>query len=265
MKKQSYNDLIDLVKNYGQETKPRDKPTIEIVNLSVEMSTGILIKRRGMNVKLAFVEGLMLIGGFFDLDLIKAVAPNANHKLFERQSDYGERVRTQVPLILDELMNDNHSRRAVLQFNGTLHTGTDNIACTLTSQYLMRQFLFSSTYTMRSWDLALGFPNDIVMFSMLTQAIHRVLGGNEFSPSTLRINAMSAHLYHETMNRAIVDYAEGEPTTYMFELPDDRWPRTWPEIQAKAKALAYDHEAWGGYWPKGNILMWATSPDCLIF
>lgn len=255
----TYNELIGFVRSNGERVAPRDQMTTEIVGLSVGLSPGKFVRRHGMNLKLAFTEALMLVGGFFDLNLIKAVAPNANHKLFEKQSDYGARTRNQVPLIIDELQRDPSSRRAVIQYNGTLDTGTDNIACTLTSQYLIRRFAFRSIYTMRSWDLAFGFPNDIIMFGLLSKTIQRTLGIDEFEPSILRVNVGSAHVYDSTGHLAFT----GKQGAYCFELDEDEWPTNWPEIQELAKHLAYSHYIWGDDWPTQHIHVYSVDPHFL--
>lgn len=256
----TYDNLIQFVRSNGERVSPRGHPTVEAANLSVAFSPGQFVKRSGMNLRLAFVEAMMLVGGFFDLDLIKAVAPNANHALFEKQSDYGARVRDQVPLVIEELKRDRMSRRAVIQYNGNLHTGTDDIACTLTSQYLIRQFAFRSTYTMRSWDLVLGFPNDIIMFGMLSKAIQRAIGIDEFEPSLLRVNAMSAHIYEETSGKAI----SGSHNTFCFELDEDAWPHDWEGIRDTARRVAYRHYIWEQAWPTDYIVVNNIAPHFLV-
>lgn len=256
----TYDDLVANVRRHGHKVSPRGEATVELANLSLSLSPGQFVRRSGMNLKLAFVEALMLVGGIFDLRTIESAAPNADLKLFAKQSDYGVRVRQQVPLVIDELRKDPSSRRAAIQYNGTLDTGSDNIACTMTSQYLLRSHCFYSTYTMRSWDLVYGFPNDIIMFGFLTRVIQRCLGLDEFETSLMTVNAMSAHIYEKTSGKAV----SGPQNTYLFELDEENWPRDWDASRALAANLAYNHFEWGGLWPTDYVKVFQIDPHFLI-
>lgn len=231
-----YNDVIGDLVEFGAPSEPRGLKTTEMVDFRISTLAGNYPYRTRMNRKLAYLEGLMLVGGIFDLDLIRQVAPNANIKLYEKQSDYGIRVRNQVPIIIEELRNDIESRRAVIQFNGTLHLGTDNVACTLGAQFLVRQKKFYSHFFMRSWDAVLGLPNDVVMFGMLSQAIERCVV--KCLHNIITVTAGSFHLYESNRHLAV---ATGQR---IFRL-NDNWPTTWPEIRQKAEWLARNHETWG--------------------
>lgn len=248
----SYNALVAKVKDRGMITSPRGMTTSEILNERVSFVAGTFIHRQGSNLKLAFLEACMLVGGIFELDLIREVAPNANIKLFEKQSDYGARVRNQIPLVIEELTADPFSRRAVIQFNGGLHLGGDNIACTLNAQFLKREPCFFSLYTMRSWDLTFGFPNDIVMFGMLSAAVARCIHHNSHW-NEVSVTAGSLHLYESTQHLA---YSAADPMKFVL---GPEWPSDWKELRKYAADLARDHKSWVDYHPKSVSIVKGNS------
>ena len=236
MPMRDYNEIASYLKTNGILSSPRGMETYELINAKVQCTAGAIVNRVGMSKRLGYLETLMLIGGIFELGLIKDVAPKANLKLYEKQSDYGLRVRNQVPLVIDELKRDRNSRRAVIQFNGTLHFGTDNIACTMNAQFLIRNGTFIGIFNMRSWDIVYGLPMDLMMFGGLTRAIARCVG--EFPIVELNVNASSMHLYKATQGLAMTEWMNKE-----FRFSND-WPTEWNAIREMAEELARKHGTW---------------------
>jgi hypothetical protein len=209
----------------GLSTSPRGVKTYEVpfpVTFILPCDTTVL--RRRMNIKLAVVESLMLIGGVFSLDAIKEVAPNANLELYKHQSDYGPRTRDQMQGILNLLIQDPDTRRAVVYFNTDRHFGSKDLACTTSIQWMIREDELAAYVTVRSWDLVYGTPMDIMMYGMLTQALALAVG---VQPAMMHIIASCVHVYDKTKH-----LAQGMSGLH-YEL-GHKWPKkvsNWIDVQ----------------------------------
>lgn len=199
----NYENLVASVKLMGHNSAPRGQSTFEFIGSSFYTHSQETVWRKGMNTKLAILEGLMFVGGFFDLNFIKAVAPKANLDLYLYQSDYGRRVNYQILACYNMLKEDSDTRRAVMYFNSPLHT-TDHslakdMACTTTYQFLLRDGLLHSHVSMRSSDIVYGLPMDLVMFGMMNQYMARLL---QVENGIVTLSAGSSHLYESTQHLA---------------------------------------------------------------
>lgn len=235
---ESYDGLVNFVKTNGILSAPRGQATREILNGVVTFPAGRFINRYNLNRKLAILESLMLLGGIFDKELIAKVAPHAQLKLYEYQSDYGPRIVDQLPKVVSLLKEDPESRRAVLYFNDRCTPDYDR-ACTTSIQFMIRKGQLLSTVTMRSWDLVYGLPMDIVMFGMLAKFVAKLL---DIQAGHIVCNAASIHLYEATGHLA----HETLPPS-MFEL-GEAWnvPKSLEDMSAVATAAAYSLPKWKG-------------------
>lgn len=199
--KVTYDDIVADILNAGIVTSPRGEKTYELLNASVQFMPGTMIDRKGMNENLGWLEALMMLSGTFNIEHIKKVAPRANHALYEYQSDYGPRVASQIEDVVNVLKVDEASRRAILYLNDRNQTRHD-IACTTSIQFLIRNNTLYTTVNMRSWDVVYGMPMDIMIFSMMSHFVGALLGA---TPSRMRVNATSFHLYEKTRRLAFAD------------------------------------------------------------
>jgi len=197
-----YNDLVDFIVTNGDVVAPRGKTTYEVRGITLTMPHNLFISRAGMSNRLLGVETQMLLGGFFDIDLIKTAAPKADTKLFEKQSNYGPRIISQFSEALDILKKDSHSRRSMLYLNdrGQLR---DDIACTTSIQFMIRKGFLETYISMRSWDVCYGLPADIFMFGNLAECAAKYL---DVKVGPMSIFASSLHLYESTRDKAEQEY-----------------------------------------------------------
>ena len=210
-----YNSLVEQTLA-GAHTSPRGLETYEMPSSIVFVSPcSATILRRRMNMRLAVVESLMLVAGIFSIDAIKEVAPNANLELYKTQSDYGPRTRDQMQGILNLLIRDPSTRRAVLYFNTDRHFGSNDLACTTSIQWVIRDSKMKAYVTVRSWDLAYGLPMDVMMYGMLTQALARAVG---VDATMMYVSASCVHIYESTKHLA---HSIGS----LHHVLGDRWGR----------------------------------------
>ena len=198
MTKQTYTEIVNIILRDGDRCAPRGKETHELLNASIQFTPTVMIGRRGMSKRLAWLESLMMVGGVFDLDIIAAVAPKANIELYRHQSDYGPRIYQQLLAAHATLSEDRLSRRAIIFLNDRDTPGED-CACTTSIQFLIRDDKLTSIVSMRSWDFVYGFPMDTVMFGFLTTMMGLSLGA--LSEKVI-VNAGSLHIYDSTQHLA---------------------------------------------------------------
>ena len=199
MRHEAYNMLVDEALS-GLHTWPRGIETYEIPHpISFMSQCDVTVLRRRMNMRLAVVESLMLVAGIFSLDAIKAVAPHADLELYKAQSDYGPRTKDQMQGVLNLLIQDPDTRRAVIYFNTDRHFGSGDLACTTSIQWLVRDNYMTACVSVRSWDLAYGLPMDVMMYGMLTQALARALG---VQATRVHVLVGCAHVYESTKQLA---------------------------------------------------------------
>lgn len=208
----SYEGIVDIIAREGERSAPRGEPTTELLNVGISTSSIVLVGRKKLNVRLAILEATMMCGGIFDIEAIRAVAPNANIELYKFQSDYGPRIYEQMIHVDKTLRDDPMSRRAVVYLNNRDTPGYD-CACTSSIQFLVRNQLLETIVSMRSWDIVYGFPMDVFAFGFLQQLLAASLN---VGVGGLFINAGSLHLYEKT------EYLAKEPKlTRMIDINDE--------------------------------------------
>lgn len=201
----------------GKIVDSRYGKTIEMLGGQLKCSSGTLFTRTGINYSLGFMELLQMVGGVFDLEAIKRVAPNANHSLFTYPMAYGPRIKHQMNRLLTTLRSDPRSRQAVL-FVGSRDDGmSSDLPCTLAIQFRQRNGYLHAIVSMRSWDLCRGLPYDVIMFSGLLEIVARCM---IWKPGDLIVHAGSAHIYEDQKEK--IPYI----SDYRWYLTDDA-PTTW--------------------------------------
>lgn len=207
----TYNKLVKEVAEKGETKRSHGAKTKEISGVTLKVPANKSFLRTGMNTSLAALEALMFCSGEFNIELIKKVAPNARHDLYEKQSDYGPRTASQVAAAVKAILNDRDTRRAVIQFNTMSHivSNPTDMACTMSMQFIRNDNNIDSHVTMRSSDLVYGLPMDLVMFGSMTQVVAASSG---YKAGDVYLSVGSMHLYESTSHLAVAN------RTVAFEL-----------------------------------------------
>lgn len=148
----------------------------------------------------------------FIVDYIPAYAKDSEDGLTVH-GGYGPRLfrqrgNDQVENAIRQLRESPTSRRAVIQIfdaedNAKRHK---EVPCTTTLQLLLRERKLHLIATMRSNDAWLGLPHDVFCFTMLQEAVARILG---VDLGTYRHFAASMHLYEDDQEKAASYLQEG--------------------------------------------------------
>lgn len=174
-----------IVSRSGQYTQPRGIPTFELnnVTLIVEQPWQLPMNLEGRSLRefIGAAECLQLVGQTTDPELMV----DQVHKFADYQDDglfhgaYGPRVYGQFAKVVDLLLEDPSSRQAVLTIYDSrqdLNADRRDIPCTLSIQFFVRDDTLCARTSMRSNDVFLGLPYDLVQFIGLQGAVAAALG-----------------------------------------------------------------------------------------
>jgi hypothetical protein len=194
----SYVDLVGRTVSEGLKIQSRYGMTFERRNVTVAAMAGEWPRRPMLNPRIGFMEGLFLVGCFFDLGRIIAVAPKADHSLFTVNGAYGPRVRSQIHRLVQMMADSPESRQHILYIGAAGDQYKPDTPCTNSMQFLARQGYINCIVNMRSSDIVKGLPTDMIQFGLLAQVLAICLG---LVPGVIAINAASSHLYQLDMDK----------------------------------------------------------------
>ena len=241
-----YDKALEYVQTKGAKVAG----TREVLGGYVHYFPGEMVTRAGFSPALAFAEALQLIAGTFDPDVFVRVAPNAAHHLLTEQMAYGPKVGPQMPAIVSAIRGDPDTRRAVAVVARPEHAGLPDLTCTLAVQWFVRDGLLSAMTTMRSWDLVLGLPYDVVSFGALTQALAHCTGyTNRYGQS--QVHAGSTHVYRESATKGLTRRA-GNYGAFLLKL-DGVGPE-WDDVRQWAFDQLYN-SGWESGPPPGVLVL----------
>ena len=158
-----------------KKSSPRSMGTMEVEGAIIKVRNPrtrlINDKLRNVSKSFAIGEWLWHMEGRDDLEMIKYYAPS-----YYKYSDdgkilngaYGPRIKKTLVKIVEILKKDKDSRRAVVPIYSEKDAGLDSndIPCTISFQFLIRNNKLDMIVNMRSNDIFLGFPYDIFNFSI---------------------------------------------------------------------------------------------------
>ena len=202
----TYRDIVSLfdIKAMTFTTQPRNLETIELVNpVTIEMRASygvpfILFDGRRLNPWFAFFEPFWMWSAHDDVESLAAFVPSIaqfsdDGKIFH--GAYGKRIAEQLGPMLDLLVRDPDSRRAVLtiyQSDKDCGVESKDIPCNTTVLLRIIKNRLRMTILRRSNDFVWGLPHNLIQFHFLAHAISRTLCLESFSVYHI-INSL--HLY----------------------------------------------------------------------
>ena len=136
--------------------------------------------------------------------------------------------------ITSRLKEKPSSRKAVIQLfdRADLVVPHEDIPCTCTFQFFVRDDLLHMFTNMRSNDIYTGFPHDLFCFTMLQEILARTLG---YEIGTYKHSVGSLHLYTEKIGDAESLLKEGWQST-RHPMPPMPFGDPWPAIGQLLKA-----------------------------
>jgi thymidylate synthase len=182
---EGYVDVCQEVLECGEIESPRGMQTLELLDQTIVVMnphrTLPIGVGRGLNVKFAAREALQVIGGYSDPNQLVEVVPRMQQFMDGGvfHGAYGPRVGPQFEHVLNVLVRDPSSRQAVMNiYDATcdLDRPTNDVPCTLTLTFRIRQGKLELKVHMRSNDVWWGLGYDAFVFSNLQCTMARCLG-----------------------------------------------------------------------------------------
>ena len=193
-----YGSLLRLVKNHGDDVRPRGLLTKEVRPLVLELNDPIacIVDRPKFNKALMYMEVIQIMAGQFDWNLFNCISPSAANML-NHYGAYGPRTTDQLPGVVAELEKDPDSRRAVAYIarpTDLLYADDLQMPCTMEWVFHVRAGKLEMQTYMRSWDLVWGLsydvPNNVAIQQMVADSLGLPLG-------TYTHVAASGHIYEK--------------------------------------------------------------------
>ncbi|HEY7824483.1 MAG TPA: thymidylate synthase [Acidimicrobiia bacterium] len=239
---------------HGTKSSPRGQQTRELLNhqftVTYPASIRIDLYGRNLNHAISALEALQLVG---QISIPEAVTDRVN--AFNNYTDrgvfhgaYGNRISGRLDDLVKLLEHDRDSRQAVLTiYNSATDLNRDkrDIPCTIALQYMIRDNKLHARTVMRSNDVWLGLPYDLVQFITLQSAIAAHF---QIPLGTYTHTVGSMHLYEHNFEQAVEcsDISQLRYTNYLF---DDRPINETSErcrriLLGHPVVAADDHETW---------------------
>ena len=134
-------------------------------------------------------------------------------------SNYGQYIMPNIERIINTLIEDPYSRRAIIMIgnNKNFNMETKDYTCTLSLTFMIRNNKLNMYVVMRSNDLIFGLCNDVPAFSFFQELIYTLLKEHypELQLGVYEHTAQSLHVYerHFKMLEKIVN--NNEKTTFV--------------------------------------------------
>lgn len=203
---EAFGLLAAHIADHGTQIAPRGIACREAENVQVVIREPwqVPLDLPGRNLRhfIGAAEAVQLVGQFSSPELmgrVYAFGRFLDNGVFH--GAYGVRVHGRVGEIVDLLRRDPESRQAVLTiFDSARDLGRErrDIPCTIAIQFLVRGGRLNMRVAMRSNDLWLGFPYDVVQFAAIQGAIAAALG---IPMGTYTHSVGSFHLYEDDLER----------------------------------------------------------------
>ena len=227
----TYTVLLEGLKRAGKEKPSQHGGTVELLNQTFRLkpSAYTFVPRVGVNHAIGIFEGLQLIAGYHCPNIFKDFGIYG--QFYDGTAAYGAyafRIANQVQGIVQRLRTDKYTRHAVLQiwrydldFNN-YELKSKDCPCALSLQFILdHKENLNMIVNVRSQDIWLGLPYDVIQFGMLHDTIAHATG---LRLGTMHWNAASLHFYtrdlaaiHNHMNLTREERVEKHKHPELFE------------------------------------------------
>ena len=242
-----YGAVLDQVARGGYQVRPRGIPTRELRNVILRLRdprrsmTGTDI-RPGYWPAIGIAEGLQLIGCTSMPDLMVKISPGFAKF---REDDgrfhgaYGPRLgyHGQMDEVVQLLLKDPDTRQGVVSIwrpGRDVNSVFKDVPCTIDLVFAIRDGLLILDTHMRSNDVWLGLPYDLMQFTMLQTTVANVLGRTA-GAYTHYVNSL--HIYERDLEKAGAAGMNGKPYVPAKPVITGIPGTDWEEVSADARGI----------------------------
>ena len=208
----SWKELIADCKMFGTSIESRIGKTLELTNFvsTFRDPTYRYINPFGRNFNLPFAlaDFVDVMAGlnpgysiYFNSKMKQFMNNDGRYPGSYAQRMVNSQTYNQFKRVFEELSNNPLSRRGVIVMNNPVFEdySSNDVACTLSLQYLIRDGKLCSITTMRSEDLFLGYCYDTFQFQLIQECMAACLS---FPLGFYSHNIGSLHLYQSDFEKA---------------------------------------------------------------
>lgn len=202
-----YPRILKWIVNEGMRSSPRGLDTYEIIGTRIvltdphrSLATGI---GRNLNLGIAAIEALQLIGGFSAPGIVTKIGPRFKEFMDGDRfwGAYGTRIGDQLRAVIYKIRDDPDTRQAVVtlwypDMDNTI--GMHDYPCTVSLKFYLRDGKLTMITDMRSSDAWLGIPYDIFQFTQLQITLAKILN---VEVGVYIHQSGSLHLYHTDVDK----------------------------------------------------------------
>lgn len=237
-----------------------------LLKLSDPTQKWVTNRKPGMSIAFALAETFWILNGSNDANVINYWNPSLSK--FTGQTStyhgaYGERIRhnqgfDQLERAYLALKNNPNSRQVVIQIwdaklDMPLEDGApqdSDIPCNICSFLKIRNNKLEWTQIMRSNDILLGLPYNLIQYTTLQEVLAGWLGldvGNYYHFSD------SLHLYQRDENRIGINEFDNIHNPDKLSIPKEHFDNISNEIFSRMKTMALDNSSEDEIFNMGNL------------
>ena len=202
----AFRTLLHNVNSFGEEVNSRGSKQRELLfqQFEIEDPTELMIysQARKFSSTYATAEWLWYLSknpAVNNIGKLAKIWRQIQDEDGEVESNYGVYLFTQWEWAINELLDDNDTRRATLVINQPHHKGKNKLdyPCTQYLQFFIRNNKLHLGVAMRSNDIIFGFCNDVFTFALFQQLMLNELNerGAGVELGSYHHHAGSLHLY----------------------------------------------------------------------
>jgi hypothetical protein len=221
---EAWLDTIEDIKKWGQPVEPqkstgaKGRVSFEIINhsLAFQMKWPVVTCKPNTSWLYMAAEPMWVLEGSANLhhfpEIYRIQLPYSDNGVTVYGA-YGPRYKLQKQNVIDRLNNDINTRQAVMSLWRKNPAIMKDISCTVSLQWLVRDGAINTIVNMRSSDVGLGLPYDMLTFVCMTADI----ASNLAEPVELgvcHINAGSRHIYEDQWDNLNISEMKLRQYTY---------------------------------------------------
>ena len=234
-----HKQVLETVYRTGHEVSGTKELLGQSFTMQAPVMQHLISARPGSNRRIGILEGLQLVAGWqMPRTMAKYGALGDFQDGEAYYGAYGPRIAPSLSLVCSRLHSEPRTRQAIATIwraEDVHHIESKDVPCTLTIQFIIRDYRLHMIANMRSSDLWWGWTYDLVQFGLLQACMAEALG---YDVGTLTISAGSLHVYERHYKDAVDWILDRKSSKYW--MPDDP---LWKDVSQWSPCLS--HGSWG--------------------
>lgn len=209
-----YSELLHKVCRHGEKLNSRNGKTRQLTNLTIsaDLSKGLpIVTGKKIFPKSCFIETEWMLRGLTNVNWLNEKGVKIWNEWADDNGDlgpvYGKQLRNfngidQLKELVNSLKKDYYSRRHIVSYwNPSDLKNMKLPPCHYAFQLVTYKDKIDCVVSMRSLDMFIGLPYDILMYSIILTSLSKEVNKQ---PGVVYINAAAAHVYEDHVREASI-------------------------------------------------------------